>query len=130
MLKKNYPDLALLILRVSFALLMMTHGFGKLEKLLAGGVIKFFNFLGLGPTASLVLTVIGEFVAPAMMVLGFYTRWASLVAAFTMGVATFWIHSGDPLGDKEQAMMYFFGFLTVFLAGGGKFTLESVLKKK
>lgn len=130
MLKKNYPDLALLILRVSFALLMMTHGFGKLEKLLAGGEIKFFNFLGIGPTASLVLTVIGEFVAPAMMVLGFYTRWASLVAAFTMGVATFWIHSGDPLGGKEQAMMYFFGFLTVFLAGGGKFTLESVLKKK
>ncbi|MFM8433105.1 MAG: DoxX family protein, partial [Bacteroidota bacterium] len=101
---KNLQDVGLLLLRVCVSLFMMTHGWGKIEKLMAGGEMEFFDFLGMGPTITLVLTIMGEFIAPLFILIGFKTRWAATVAAFTMGVAAFHVHSGDPFGDREASM--------------------------
>lgn len=121
---KNHADAGLFLLRVSISLLMLIHGWAKLEKLLAGGEIKFFDFIGLGPTISLILTVIGEFIAPLPVIIGFKTRWAALVVAFTMAVAAFYVHAGDPLGDREPALMYFICFTAIALLGPGKWALD------
>ena len=54
---------------------MMTHGWPKFQRLLSqwGSEegVKFFDFMGLGPDISLVLTVLAELVAPALMIVGF-----------------------------------------------------------
>jgi putative oxidoreductase len=121
---KNPQDLGLFILRASISLLMITHGWGKLEKLMAGGEIEFFDFMGLGPRVTLILTVIGEFVAPLFLIAGFKARWAAGIAAFTMGVAAFHVHAGDPLGDREASLMYFFCFTVSALLGPGKWSVD------
>ena len=48
----------------------------------------------------------GELVAPAFIVLGLFTRWMSIPAAITMAVAAFGAHAGDPIGDKEHALLF------------------------
>jgi len=127
-------SLGLLLLRVVPSGLMMTHGWPKMNRLInqwgSEEGVKFFNFLGLGPEVSLVLTVLAELVAPALMMVGWKTRWAALPAAFTMGVAAFVVHGGDPLGDKEMALLYGVAFSAVGLLGGGAWSVDGWLESR
>ena len=122
----------MLLLRTVPSGIMMTHGWPKFQRLLAqwGSEegVKFFDFMGLGPEISLVLTVLAELVAPALMIVGFQTRWAAIPAAFTMGVAAFVVHGDDPLGDKELALLYLVCFAAVALLGPGKWSVDERLR--
>ena len=118
----------LLLLRTVPSGIMMTHGWPKLQRLLdqwgTEEGVKFYDFMGLGPEVSLILTVLGELVAPALMVVGFQSRLAALPAAFTMGVAAFVVHGGDPLGDKELALLYFVCFSAAAALGAGDWSID------
>ncbi|MFM9056600.1 MAG: DoxX family protein [Bacteroidota bacterium] len=118
-------------MRVSMSALMITqHGWRKFEKLLAGGKIEFYDFMGIGETPTLVLTVLGEVIAPAFIILGLFTRIAAVPAFITMAVAVFMVHAGDPFSDKEHALMYALAFLCVLLSGPGQFSLDQQLRKR
>jgi putative oxidoreductase len=124
-------DISLLLLRAGISLMMITqHGWGKLEKLLAGGEISFYDFLGIGEAPSLALTVIGEVVAPAFVLLGLFTRIAALPAFITMAVAAFMVHAGDPFSDKEHSLMYAIVFLCILLSGPGEYSLDKQMRKR
>jgi len=131
-MRKSNPtkDIGLLLLRVAFAASMLTHGWPKLLKLIAGGEIHFPDPFSITPTASLALTVFGEFVAPILIVIGFKTRLSAIPAAFTMAVAFFYIHASDPFGDKEMAFVYLIAFTTIALLGGGKYSVDSLSSTK
>ena len=107
-------DLSLLLLRLCAGGLMVPHGWGKLNRLMDGArmpaTCKFYNWMGIGTEASLGLAVFGELVAPAFIVLGLFTRWMSIPAAITMAVAAFGAHAGDPIGDKEHALLFLVPF--------------------
>ena len=122
----------LLLLRVVPSGIMMTHGWPKFQRLSdqwgSEDGVRFFDFMGLGPEISLVLTVLAELVAPALMIVGFKTRWAAIPAAFTMGVAAFVVHGSDPLGDKELALLYLICFTAVALVGPGKWSVDERLQ--
>ena len=94
--KDSIQSLGLALLRIGPAALMLTHGYSKLLKLLAGGEIQFYDFAGLGAEVSLALAVLGELVAPAAMILGFKTRWFAVPALITMLVAAFGAHWAEP----------------------------------
>jgi len=116
--------LGLLLLRAAASVFLMTHGFPKLQKLLAGGEIKFFDFMGLGPAVSLGLAVVGEFVGPLFVLAGFLTRWAAFPAAFTMAVAAFLAQSGAPFAKRELALLYLASFAAVMLLGPGPWSVD------
>ncbi|MCX6177683.1 MAG: DoxX family protein [Bacteroidetes bacterium] len=126
----NYEQRALLILRIFVSLLMIRHGFPKLEKLMGTEDIKFYNFLGLGPTVSLALCVLGEFIAPILIILGFRTRLAAALVMFTMAVAAYGAHSGDPIDKKELSMVYMVLFAYTMYAGPGKISFDYWLFKR
>jgi len=128
-MKKNLTDLGLLILRVSFSILMLTHGVPKLSKLFVSP-IAFPDPLGVGSGLSLVLTLIGELIAPIFIMIGFKTKIAAIPAAITMFVAAFVVHFSDPIATKEKALLYFFAFLMILLAGAGKFSVDEYIKSK
>ena len=109
---------------------MMIHGFSKLETLLSDEKIEFYNFMGLGDEVSLILAVIGELLAPLMILFGIQTRLAAFVATVTMAVAAFGAHSGDPLEDREHSLLYLVVFLAVLLYGAGRWSIDAVLSKK
>jgi putative oxidoreductase len=120
-------DAALLVLRLWLGLsLFLLHGWGKLSTFqqMSG---KFPDPLGVGHRNSLTLAIIGEVVCPILMVLGLFTRTAALGSAITMSVAFFFVHKGSLKagpGSGELAYLYLAGFVTLFLAGAGKFALD------
>jgi putative oxidoreductase len=131
----RYPDLAALLLRVGFGGYMLCgHGLGKLNKLLAGGEVRFPSILGIPPTLSLALAVFAEVMACAMIIIGYKTRLAAMPMIITMFVAAFIIHGADPLfmqkaesGSKEPALLYLIGFLAIYLLGSGKYSVDETL---
>ncbi|MFD2552199.1 DoxX family protein [Bizionia sediminis] len=123
MFTKNYTDLALAILRIGMSGMMLAHGIPKIERLFASP-IEFGDPLGLGPTVSLILALIGEVVAPLFIIVGFKTKLAAIPAAITMVVAAFIVHLQDDFFVKEKALLYLVGFVVIFLAGPGKYALD------
>lgn len=122
---KNFTltHLGLAFLRIVPSAFMLTHGIPKFQKLIAGN-IEFANPIGIGAAPSLFLTVVGEFLCPILLIIGFKTRWAAVPAALTMFVAAFIVHGADPFGKKELALLYFVCFTAVFLLGPGKFSID------
>lgn len=126
----KYPDIASLLMRITFGGLMLTHGWPKMEKLLAWGEIRFADPIGIGPTASLILTVIAEVLCALLVVLGIKTRITVIPLIIVMAIAAFVVHAGDPLGDREMAFIYLAGYLVISMLGSGKYSLDYVLFKK
>ena len=121
---KNY-QLGLLVLRIGMSGLMLTHGIPKLMRLFEGNM-QFANPLGIGSGLSFVLTVIAEVLCPVLIILGLRTRLATIPPIIVMLVAVFIVHWADPMADKEKALLFLTGFLTIALAGGGKYTIKQL----
>jgi putative oxidoreductase len=106
---------------------MLPHGWQKANRLvngITGDGVEFYNWLGIGEMPSLILTVIGELVAPVLVLIGWKSRWGAALMAITMGVAAFMVHWDDPLSDKEHALLFFFPALALVLMGPGKWSLD------
>ena len=100
-------DIVLLVIRIFVGFAMLSHGFPKLQQLFSGEEIKFFDFLGLGPKISLILTVFAEFVCSIFIILGLFTRFAVFFLVITMAVAGLVVHSGDALDKNEVSLLVF-----------------------
>ena len=122
-MNKNFTDLALLILRISSGGLMLTHGIPKINMLFASP-IQFADPFGFGPTLSLIFALIGEVVAPVLIIIGFKTKIATIPSIITMFVAAFIVHANDDLGTKEKALLFLASFVVILLAGAGKYSID------
>lgn len=121
---KRYSDLGLLLLRATFSLLMLTHGFPKLMRFIEGEFVLVGDPIGLGGVVSSILVLAGEVIAPVLILIGLQSRAASIITAFTMAVAAFVVHGHDPIGKKELALLYMFGFIVVALMGPGSLSID------
>ena len=79
--------------------------------------------------------VFAEVICSALVVLGMATRVAVLPLVFTMFIAAFSIHGGDPLfmGDgasKEPAILYLTAYALLFFTGPGSFSVDALFSKK
>jgi putative oxidoreductase len=122
-------DISLLLLRVTFGGLMIYgHGWKKLLKLINGDPSKFPDPLHIGSEISLVLTVVAEFGCALLVIIGLFTRMATVPLIITMLVAILMVHSGDPFGDIELALIYLVGYLTIFIAGPGWLSVDGRMR--
>lgn len=120
-------DLGLLFLRLaSGGMMAYGHGWGKLQRML-GGDMGFADPIGIGEEVSLVLAVFAEFACGILVVLGLFTRAALIPLSITMLVAVFIIHADDPFGKQEFGLLYLIPYITLFLTGPGKFSLDKQL---
>ena len=118
-----FSDLGKFILRISFSLMMLTHGISKVDRLFADE-IKFSDPIGIGSFLSLILIAFAEFVAPIFILIGFKTRWFSIFPVIGMAVAAFISHWEDPFSRKEKALLFMFGFLVIAMIGSGKYSID------
>ena len=125
-------DAALLLLRVWYGVsIFALFGLVKVKNFSAMAR-QFPDPLGLGSTPSFMLVVFAEAVCGPLLVLGLFTRVAALVTGFAMGVA-FWMAHGAKLmgeGNGLPAFLYLGAFATLFIAGGGKFSLDAKMGAK
>jgi len=119
----------LLLFRVTVGASMLTHGIPKLQTLLTAPEIQFPDPLGVGPVASMALAVTAEALCSVALILGLLTRLALLPLMFTMGMAFFVIHSGDPFSARELAALYFLVFSTLWVTGPGKWSLDALISR-
>ena len=121
------PELGLLILRLWLGLTMMiNHGIPKLMHFNETAA-NFPDPLGVGAKISLGLAVFAEVGCSALLVVGFFTRMATLLLAITMGVAFFVVHKGALAmgpGSGELAFMYLAGYMTLLFAGPGRYSVD------
>ena len=116
-------NIGLALLRIGASGLMLTHGIPKFQKLISGN-LEFGDPLGIGSTPSLFLAIIGEFVCPLLVIIGFKTRWSAMPTVITMAVAAFIVHGADPFKDKEKALLFLILFITIILLGPGKYSID------
>lgn len=116
-------QIGLAFLRIVPSLMLITHGLPKFQKLISGD-FEFGDPIGIGATPSLFLAVIGEFICPILIIIGFKTRWMAVPPAITMLVAGFIVHSADPFGTKEKAFLFLTFFIAIILLGPGKFSID------
>lgn len=120
-------DLARLILRVTLGVLILLHGIAKLKggvgliegMLQAHGVPGFFAYAAL----------IGEVLAPLMLLIGFHARIGAVLVAVNMLVAVFLAHMGQ-LGQfnaqggwaLELQGMFLASAVAIALLGPGRYS--------
>jgi putative oxidoreductase len=127
----DVTSLALLVLRLWFGLTMLfNHGIGKLAHF-SEVVPTFPDPLGLGQEASLVLVVMAEVLGSLLLVFGLMTRLAALVLVIDLFVAFLMVHKTalTGQGNGELAFIYLAGYLALLIAGGGLFSVDTVVFK-
>ena len=126
---EGMASLGLLILRVAAGILMMTHGWSKIQNF-EGMVQSGFDPVGMGATLSVVMLIGAEFIAALFIVLGLLTRLSAVPLIVAMSVAAFVAHASDPLQVKELSLIYLTIFATLLITGAGKYSLDSLLFRK
>lgn len=129
LLKSNAvsTDLGLFLLRLAAGGAMLSHGWPKLQKALAG-VTEFADPIGIGPEGSLYLAIFAEFVCSLLIIIGLVHRLALIPLIITMLTAFFVVHAADPFGTKELPFLYLSIFVTLFFTGPGKYAVDRLIK--
>lgn len=123
-------DIGKLILRLSLGIMMLFHGFSKIIHGI-DGVIYLTKNAGL-PEFFAYGVFIGELVFPVLIILGLYSRIASIGMAFTMLMAIFLAYGSTlfELGKHgaptfELPFLYLAISVVIFLQGPGKYAVNS-----
>ena len=118
----------MLILRIGFAGLMIPHGYKKLVHFESYSE-KFMPFLGMGGNVSLALDIFAEFFCAMFVLIGLFTRFATIPLVIAMIVAATIAHKGEIFGDGEHSAMFAVAFLVLLLVGPGKISVDGVMGK-
>ncbi len=124
-------SLGLLILRLMVGGLMLFHG---VAKIMHPGSLNFISGTlssqGL-PTLLAYGVYAGEVVAPLLLIIGLYTRYAGLIVVINMAFAVLLAHTGDVFMLTEHGgwrlelqAFYLCGGLAIVMLGSGRFAVS------
>jgi len=119
-------NLTLLIARLGFGGMMLTHGWPKFVNYQERSS-TFSDPLGLGNELSMAMAIFSELICAALLMLGFASRLVLIPLMFTMFVAGFIVHMDDPFSRKELALVYLVAFFVLFVTGPGKYSMDHLL---
>ena len=123
-------DVARLTLRLTLGIMILFHGFDKVingikgvkHLVVSAGIPEFFAYG----------VYVGELILPILIIMGFYSRVASLLLAFNMVMAIFlaYYNSIFELGKHgapviELPFLYFIISVVVFMLGSGRYAINS-----
>lgn len=126
---KAMASFALLVLRASFGLMMIVHGWDKLVHFNSYSG-SFHDPLHIGNEFSLGLVVFAEFFCAIMIVLGLMTRFAAIPLIIAMAVVAFVINIKEPFAERELSMLYLSAYLAILIFGAGSYSLDKAISGK
>jgi len=121
-------NFAMLVHRLVFGILMMSHGYNKLIHF-SEKKAEFMNFMGMGSTVSLLLVVFAEFFCALFISIGLFTRLTVIPLVICMAVALFKAHNGDVFGDGASATLFLSAYVVLLLLGPGKISVDGLSGK-
>lgn len=124
------PNLGILGVRLSSGLFMaFAHGINKVPP--SDGFIGAVGNMGFPLPALFAWSAgLSEFLGGILIALGLMTRVNAFFLAFTMFVAAFIRHGGDPFKQMEMSLLYLCIYIGILLIGPGKFSLDNIINKK
>ena len=126
---QRFLSLGLLFLRVLVGITMLTHGLAKLTSF-SELSSTFPDPIGLGGMFSLVMIICAEVGCSIFLIVGAFTRLATIPLIFSMLVVILIVHGNDPFQVKELPLLYLGVYIFLFFTGAGKISLDSILLKK
>ena len=139
---KNYESAVSMLRKLSdlpllFMRLVLAYGFwetGMMKWKNIDGVAEWFGSLGIPfPTLNAYLAATTEIVGVFFLILGLTIRIISVPLMFVMLVAIFTVHlhNGFEAGNNgfEIPLYYLIMLFTLFIYGGGKISLDNVLRR-
>lgn len=119
----------LLAVRIIFGGLLMSHGIAKWQNFDALSA-AFPDPLGVGGGVSLALAIFGEVVCSVGFIAGLFYRLALIPMIFTMCVAFFAVHGGDPFAARELALAYLSVYVLMYAAGPGLYAADTLIARR
>lgn len=124
---RNCMDVAALFLRLFAGCMMLTHGWAKIVAF-PTLMHTFPDPLGMGSAVSLTMIILAEAGCSVLLILGLLTRLATLPLIFGMLVVIFALHGADPFSAKELPILYIGIYIVLLLIGGGRFSLDEMIR--
>ena len=128
-LRLTWEPRILSISRIIIGMLFMEHGTAKVLDFPHQETHKAFDLITLNPGAQGLIELIGGF----LFALGLFTRPVAFILAGDVAVAYFMAHAPRGffplLNGGELAIVYCFAFLYFWVAGGGEWSLDRVLRR-
>ena len=121
-------DFGLLLLRVWLGLsLFVLHGIEK--------VFGFSDMLAhapdpihIGALPSLMYATLSDGICSILVMLGLFTRISSLIIAINVFVVFAFMRGFSFAGNGQLVYVYLGGYLAIFAAGAGKYSIDSLMK--
>lgn len=113
------------VMRVMVALAFMQHGTDKL-----------FGFPDFGGSPDALTLPLGllEFGGGALVMIGLFTRPIAFILSGEMAVAYWWVHAKGGFypatNGGEAALLYCFVFLYLAAAGGGRWSIDALVRRR
>jgi len=124
-LKPISIDLGLLLVRLAAGGLMLYHGAPKLFNF-TDRMNTFSNPIGIGSPLSLTLVVFAEFFCAVFLIVGVFTRIATIPLIINLMVIIFVVKGSDPIKEKELAAFYLAAYVALFFTGPGKYSVDGM----
>lgn len=121
-------SITLLILRVLFGFLLMTHGIQKWANFEVLST-SFPNPIGIGSSLSLTLVIFVELFCSIFFIAGFLFRLVLIPMIFSMVIAFFVAHGASIINGGELAFIYLCIFVLLYVTGPGKYSFDRILSK-
>jgi putative oxidoreductase len=132
--KARSDDAGKLVLRAALSILILFHGFAKIT-----GGVGFITGLvakaGLPPALGY-LVLVGEVLAPLMVLLGLWARAGAMIIAFNMLIALLLVHTGDffRINDTggwavELQVLLLAAAVAVALLGAGRYSIQGARQR-
>lgn len=116
----------LLVVRVFFGVLFLTHGY---DKLMGHATLAylFADPLGVGSILSFWLVVFAEVVCSFALIFGVLQRVVLIPMIVTMCTAFFIVHGGDVFQVKELSFVYLVVFIILYITGPGQYSFDAMI---
>ena len=119
-------DSAILFMRIFIGAMMLTHGIGKLQNYNAI-VNSFPDPLGIGSAVSFAIITFVEVGCSALIIMGLFTRLATLPLIFGMFVATFIAFPDKSFAAGELSFVYMGIYIMLLISGGGRYAIDAFM---
>ena len=118
-------DSAILFMRIFIGAMMLTHGIGKIQNYNA--IVNLFpDPLGIGSAVSFTLITLTEVGCSVLIIMGLFTRLATLPLIFGMYVATFIAFPEKTFAEGELSFVYMGIYIMLLVSGGGRYALDAL----
>jgi putative oxidoreductase len=125
-------DLALLVSRIALGVILVAHGWQKLNEWTLAGTASAFHEMGIpAPTAAAALVTAVEIIGGIALVIGLLTPIVALLNMVNLLGALVLVHAenGVFVADNgfELVLALFAGLITIAMLGAGKFSTDGLL---